>query len=72
VTPERLSGYTDADGHPVLVILCDCGMPIEVEVNVTSTPSETPHARLGEEFAITCDDCGESHWLMSKVGARDG
>lgn len=52
-TAVDLRLYTDAEGRPVLRIICDCSIITDAVLEI--------HA-LGE-FAITCDGCQTSRWF---------
>ena len=54
-SPTRAAWQT-ADGFG---LACQCGLTINVEVVCRG---EIDPGRL-TQFAVTCDDCGASHWV---------
>ena len=51
---------------------CQCGTRIEVHVTIEGLESLADQSQLAD-FAVTCDDCGTTHWIQPVVNnAKEG
>lgn len=61
--PPTRAAWVTPDGQ--LALACRCGTHLYVTIDAGG---ETDAARLVlTEFAVTCDDCGASHWVTPVV-----